>query len=37
MPRNLFGSHVPSDLLLLEDAQKHANKKFILVHWQQAV
>jgi hypothetical protein len=32
---NLFGSHVPSDLLLLEDAQSIQIKTF-LVHWQYA-
>jgi hypothetical protein len=32
MLRNLFGSHVPSDLLLLEDAQSIQIKKYILIH-----
>ena len=34
--RNLFGYHVPSDLLILEDAQSIQIKKNILVHWQHA-
>jgi hypothetical protein len=36
MLRNLFGSHVPSDLLLLEDAQSTEIKNKKLVHWQYA-
>jgi hypothetical protein len=36
MLRNIFGSHVPSDLLLLVDAQSIQIKKIILVHWQYA-
>jgi hypothetical protein len=36
MPSNLVGSNVPSDLLLLEDAQSPQIKKYILVHWQHA-
>jgi hypothetical protein len=35
MLRNLFGSHVPSDLLLLEDAQSMQIKKN-WAHWQHA-
>jgi hypothetical protein len=34
MLRNPFGSHVPSDLLLLEDALGIEINKNILVHWQ---
>ena len=36
MLRNLFGSHVPSDLLLLEDAQIIHIYMNILVNWQYA-
>jgi hypothetical protein len=36
MLKNLFGSHVPSDLVLLEDAQSIQIKLNILVHWQYA-
>jgi hypothetical protein len=36
MLRNLFGSHVPSDLLRLEITQSMQIKKYILVNWQYA-
>jgi hypothetical protein len=36
MLKNLFGTHVPNDLLLLEDAQNIQIKHNILVHWQYA-